>query len=130
MKVKRKNKINPNFNMSSMTDIVFLLLIFFMLTSTLVSQNALNLLLPQSKSKTIEQTTISVSIDTDLNFYIETKLVKEENLELELIKILDKKEDPSIILNADKNIPLDKAVKVMDIAYRNNYKIVLATSQK
>ena len=61
--------------MSSMTDIVFLLLIFFMLTSTLVSPNALNLLLPQSKSKTIEQTTISVSIDTDLNFYIETKLV-------------------------------------------------------
>ena len=64
MKVKRRNKIDPNFNMSSMTDIVFLLLIFFMLTSTLVSPNALKLLLPKSESKTIEKTTTSVSIDS------------------------------------------------------------------
>ena len=130
MKVKRRNKIDPNFNMSSMTDIVFLLLIFFMLTSTLVSPNALKLLLPKSESKTIEQTTTSVSIDSLSNFYIETTKVAEENIETELIKILSNKEDPGIILNAHKNTPVKQAVKIMDIAYRNNYKIVLATNPK
>jgi biopolymer transport protein ExbD len=129
MKVKRKNKIDPNFNMSSMTDIVFLLLIFFMLTSTLVSPNALNLLLPKSESKTIEKTTTSVSIDSLSNFYIETTKVNKKDIEGELIKILSDKEDPGIILNAHKNTPIEQAVKIMDIAYRNNYKIVLATSQ-
>ena len=116
--------------MSSMTDIVFLLLVFFMLTSTLVSPNALKLLLPQSESKTIETTTTSVSIDADLNFFIDSKQVLEKNLEQELINILDQKTDPGIILHADKNIPIEKAVVVMNIAYNNNYKIVLATSQK
>tara|TARA_B100001540_G_C15508887_1_gene507100 strand:- start:16 stop:408 length:393 start_codon:yes stop_codon:yes gene_type:complete len=130
MKVKRKNKIDPNFNMSSMTDIVFLLLIFFMLTSTLVTPNALKLLLPKSESKTIEKTTTSVSIDSLLNFYIEKEKIEEENIEQEIIKRLSNKEDPGIILNAHKNIPIEKAVMIMDIAYQNNYKIVLATSQK
>ena len=119
MKVKRKNKIDPNFNMSSMTDIVFLLLIFFMLTSTLVSPNALNLLLPKSESKTIEKTTTSVSIDSLSNFYIETTKINKEDIEEELIKILSDKEDPGIILNAHKNTPIEQAVKIMDIAYRN-----------
>ena len=69
MNLRRRNKVNPNFNMSSMTDIVFLLLIFFMLTSTLVSPNALKLLLPSSKSKILEKQTISVSINKDIHFY-------------------------------------------------------------
>ena len=70
MTLRSRNKISPNFNMSSMTDIVFLLLVFFMLTSTLVSPNALKLLLPNSKAKTLEKQTISVSITKDIDFYI------------------------------------------------------------
>ena len=95
-----------------------------------MSPNALKLLLPKSESKTIEQTTTSVSIDSLSNFYIEITKVAEENIETELIKILSNKEDPGIILNAHKNTPVKHAVKIMDIAYRNNYKIVLATNPK
>jgi len=127
MALKSRNKVSPNFNMSSMTDIVFLLLIFFMLTSTLVSPNALKLLLPNSKSKTLEKQTISVSINKDLDFYINENQVIESNLENELKQILSQQQEPAIILHADKTVDIEHVVKVMDIAYRNKYKIVLAT---
>lgn len=127
MNLRGRNKVNPNFNMSSMTDIVFLLLIFFMLTSTLVSPNALKLLLPSSKAKTLEKQTISISINKDIHFYINENRVEESNLEQEIIEIVQKEEDPAIILHADKSVDIEHVVKVMDIAYRNKYKIVLAT---
>ena len=127
MALKSRNKVSPNFNMSSMTDIVFLLLIFFMLTSTLVSPNALKLLLPNSKSKTLEKQTISVSINKDLDFYINENQVLENNLESELKEVLSNQKEPAIILHADKTVDIEHVVKVMDIAYRNKYKIVLAT---
>ena len=127
MALKSRNKVSPNFNMSSMTDIVFLLLIFFMLTSTLVSPNALKLLLPNSKSKTLEKQTISVSINKDLDFFINENQVIESNLENELKQVLSQQQEPAIILHADKTVDIEHVVKVMDIAYRNKYKIVLAT---
>lgn len=127
MNLRGRNKVNPNFNMSSMTDIVFLLLIFFMLTSTLVSPNALKLLLPNSKAKTLEKQTISISINKDIHFYINENKVEESNLEKEIIKIVQAEEEPAIILHADKSVDIEHVVKVMDIAYRNKYKIVLAT---
>ena len=127
MALKSRNKVSPNFNMSSMTDIVFLLLIFFMLTSTLVSPNALKLLLPNSKSKTLEKQTISVSINKDLDFYLNENQVIESNLENELKQVLSQQQEPAIILHADKTVDIEHVVKVMDIAYRNKYKIVLAT---
>ena len=127
MALKSRNKVSPNFNMSSMTDIVFLLLIFFMLTSTLVSPNALKLLLPNSKSKTLEKQTVSVSINKELEFYINENKTLEINLENELKSMLSNEIDPAIILHADKTVAIEYVVKVMDIAYRNKYKIVLAT---
>ena len=127
MALRSRNKVTPNFNMSSMTDIVFLLLIFFMLTSTLVSPNALKLLLPNSKSKTLEKQTISISIDKDINFYIDENQVDITELETRLINILSSEIEPAIILHSDKSVDIEHVVKVMDIAYRNNYKIVLAT---
>ena len=127
MALRSRNKVTPNFNMSSMTDIVFLLLIFFMLTSTLVSPNALKLLLPNSKSKTLEKQTISISIDKNINFYIDENLVDINELETRLINILSSELEPAIILHSDKSVEIEHVVKVMDIAYRNNYKIVLAT---
>ena len=127
MALKSRNKVSPNFNMSSMTDIVFLLLIFFMLTSTLVSPNALKLLLPNSKAKTLEKQTISVSINKDLDFYINENQEIESNLENELKQVLSQQQEPAIILHADKTVDIEHVVKVMDIAYRNKYKIVLAT---
>jgi|TARA_Y100000813_G_scaffold2784_1_gene1988 biopolymer transport protein ExbD len=127
MALRSRNKVTPNFNMSSMTDIVFLLLIFFMLTSTLVSPNALKLLLPNSKSKTLEKQTISISIDKNINFYIDENQVDINELETRLINILSSELEPAIILHSDKSVEIEHVVKIMDIAYRNNYKIVLAT---
>jgi biopolymer transport protein ExbD len=98
-----------------------------MLTSTLVSPNALKLLLPNSKSKTLEKQTVSVSINKELEFYINENKTLEINLENELKSMLANEIDPAIILHADKTVAIEFVVKVMDIAYRNKYKIVLAT---
>ena len=81
MAIKRTRKANPNFNMSSMTDIVFLLLIFFMVTSTLINPNALKLLLPKSSNQTSNQPTVVVSIDKKLTFYLNTKVTPFSKLE-------------------------------------------------
>ena len=130
MSLRSRNKVSANFSMSSMTDIVFLLLIFFMLTSTLVSPNALKLLLPNSKARTLEKQTLSVSITPEIDYYVGDKQVAIENLEQELKLELAGQEDPAIVLHADKTVDIEYAVKVMDIAYRNKYKVVLATNPK
>ena len=130
MSLRNKNKVSANFSMSSMTDIVFLLLIFFMLTSTLVSPNALKLLLPNSQAKTLEKQTISVSITDEIEYYIEDQKYPFEQLENQLKLRLAYEEQPAIVLHADKTVDIEFAVKIMDIAYRNKYKIVLATNPK
>ena len=127
MALRSRNKVSANFNMSSMTDIVFLLLIFFMLTSTLVSPNALKLLLPSSKAKTLEKQTISISITPEIDFYINENKVNENSIEQELKLLIGDEVEPAIILHTDKTVDIEHVVKVMDIAYRNKYKIVLAT---
>jgi len=128
MALRSRNKVTPNFNMSSMTDIVFLLLIFFMLTSTLVSPNALKLLLPSSKAKTLEKQTISISISPEIDFYLNEKMVNANSIEQELKLLIGNEVEPAIILHADKTVAIEYVVKIMDIAYRNKYKIVLATT--
>ncbi|MAD50631.1 MAG: biopolymer transporter ExbD [Flavobacteriales bacterium] len=130
MSLRSKNKVSANFSMSSMTDIVFLLLIFFMLTSTLVSPNALKLLLPNSKARTLEKQTISVSITTEIEYYIEDQKYPFDQLENQLKQRLANEQEPAIVLHADKTVDIEFAVKVMDIAYRNKYKVVLATNPK
>ena len=130
MGLRSRNKVSPNFNMSSMTDIVFLLLIFFMLTSTLVSPNALKLLIPSSSSKTLASQTVSVSITKDLKYYIDQDPVEFEFMEALLIKKMGGNAENSIVLHVDKQIPVEEAVKVMDIASRNKFKMVLATKPK
>lgn len=130
MSLRSKNKVSANFSMSSMTDIVFLLLIFFMLTSTLVSPNALKLLLPNSKARTLEKQTISVSITPEIEYYIEDQKFPFDQLESQLKQRLANEQEPAIVLHADKTVDIEFAVKVMDIAYRNKYKVVLATNPK
>jgi len=128
MAIRSSNKVLPSFNMSSMTDLVFLLLIFFMITSTLVSPNALKLLLPQSNNQTQAKAITSVSIDRNLNFYVETAPVPLADLERQLqVKLMDA-QDPTISLHVDKTVPMEEVVKVMNIAARNRYKLILATA--
>lgn len=128
MALKRRNKVNPNFSMSSMTDIVFLLLIFFMVTSTLINPNALKLLLPKSTNQTSAKPITTVSIDNRLNFYIEKTRVPFNQLESKLQDKLSSEKEPTISLHADKSIPVEQVVKVMNIAKNNKYKLILATS--
>ena len=130
MDIRGRNKINPNFNMSSMTDIVFLLLIFFMITSTLVTTNALDILLPKASGKTENKKSVSVSINKNLDFYIDFKEVAENNLEKSLLNLLSKQDSPTIVLRAEEGVPIEKAVLVMDIANRNHFKVILAVRPK
>lgn len=130
MNVRGRNKISPEFNMSSMTDIVFLLLIFFMLTSTLVTVNALDILLPKAQGKTENNKSVAVSITKKLDFYVDRKKVSENDLEQNLNNLLANVENPTIVLRAEEGVPIEKAVRIMDIANRNKYKIILAVRPK
>ena len=127
MNIRGRNKVTPEFNMSSMTDIVFLLLIFFMIASTLVSTNAIDILLPKASGKTENKTSVAVTIDKDTNYFIDQK-VSPANLENELINLLSAKSQQNIVLRAEKTVAVDHVVKVMDIANRNKFKVILAVS--
>lgn len=126
MDFKGRNKVTPEFNMSSMTDIVFLLLIFFMLASTLVTTSAIDILLPKASGKTENKKSVAVSIKKDLTYYIDEKRIGESVLESELIAALSKETSPTIVLRAEKSVPIDNVVKIMDIANRNKIKVILA----
>ena len=126
MKIRGRNKVTPEFNMSSMTDIVFLLLIFFMIASTLVTTNAIDIILPKASGKTENKKSIAVSIQKDLTYYIDQKRVGESVLESELLALLSSEDQPTIVLRAEKSVPVENVVKVMDIANRNKFKVILA----
>lgn len=128
MKLRGRNKVSPEFSMSSMTDIVFLLLVFFLLTSN--SPNALDLLLPKAKGKSTNTQNVSVSINKNLEFYIDSEKVNPEFLETELKRKLKGIEKPTIILRAEESVPIENAVSVMDIANKNNFKVILAVRPK
>tara|TARA_B100000780_G_C21027949_1_gene412113 strand:- start:509 stop:904 length:396 start_codon:yes stop_codon:yes gene_type:complete len=130
MALRSKNKISATFSMSSMTDIVFLLLIFFMLTSTLVTTNALDLVLPNSDAQTVKKQRVSVSINAELEYFIDKESVELKFIERQLVQLLAGQEEQVLVLRVDKSVPIEYAVEVMDIAYRNKFKIVLATQQK
>lgn len=124
MKLKGRNKVSPDFSMSSMTDIVFLLLIFFMLTAN--SPNALDLLLPKAKGKSTNTQNVSVSINKNLQYFVNNEMINGDYIEIELKKALEGQDKPTIILRAEESVAIKEAVNVMDIANRNNYKVILA----
>ncbi|MBP7506867.1 MAG: biopolymer transporter ExbD [Prolixibacteraceae bacterium] len=132
MAIKRRTKISTEFSSSTMSDLVFLLLIFFMITSTLIAPNALKLMLPQSNNQTQAKPVTSISITQDLKYYINSdgKLVQVQFNEIEpfLQRTVTNEEDAYISLHADKTVPIDEVVKIMNIARNNKYKMILATS--
>lgn len=127
MAIIPRNKVSPNFNMSGMTDIVFLLLIFFLITSTLIHPTALKLLLPKSSHQTSAKPLTTVSITRDLQYYVEDQPVEINNLEQILQQKIGNDPEMYVSLHADKTVPLEYVVKVMNIAKNNNYKLILAT---
>jgi len=131
MNIRGRNKVTPEFNMSSMTDIVFLLLIFFMIASTLVSAEAIDLLLPKSSSKTTQSKSVTVSINKKLEYFVDRKKVPKRQLEREILaKVGKSKIGRTITLRVEESVAMKNAVYVMDIANRNRIKSSLAVRSK
>ena len=126
MNLRGRNKIRAEFSMSSMTDIVFLLLVFFLLTSPAITPDALDLILPKAKGKSTNQQKASVSITKGGAYYVNKERVSEYGVEKELQRILAGQDKPTIILRAEEGVPIEDAVFVMDIANKNDFKVVLA----
>ncbi|MBR3563085.1 MAG: biopolymer transporter ExbD [Bacteroidales bacterium] len=134
MAIKRTTRADASFSMSSMTDIVFLLLIFFLVTSTLINPNALKLLLPKSTGQVSAKPTVSVSIkdwgEGNYTYHINGNELAENNLaqvEDDLVGLLQNEEDPTFSIYSDESVPIGEIVQVMNIAKRNHYKVILAT---
>lgn len=130
MNLRGRNKVDPTFNMSSMTDIVFLLLIFFMLTSTLVTVSAIDVLLPKAGGKTENSTSVSVSISNNSQFYIDKTKVSFSNLENELLKSVGTNKKKTVVIRGDQNVPYKNVMQVIDIANKNKLKMILAVKGK
>jgi biopolymer transport protein ExbD len=128
MALKRSTKPSIEFSMASMSDLVFLLLIFFMLTSTLIAPNALKLLLPKSNTQTQATPQVSISITGDIDYFVGTKKVSFDQIEPLIVNELKNKQEPTIVLHADKSVPVEYVVKIMNIARDNKYKVILATA--
>ncbi|MFT6869163.1 MAG: biopolymer transport protein ExbD [Polaribacter sp.] len=130
MNLRGRNKVNPTFNMSSMTDIVFLLLIFFMLTSTLVTVSSIDVLLPKAGGKTENNKSVAVTITSKSLFYIDKTQVSSLSLESEILKSVGTDKKKTIIIRGDKDVPYKNVMKVIDIANKNKLKMILAVKGK
>ena len=130
MAIQSKNKVQTNFNMSSMTDIVFLLLIFFIIASTLISPNSLDVELPKASHMSPRPQTVTIAISKELVYHVNENEVNKNDIETQVLALTEGKENPGIILKADKSVPIENVVVIMDIANRNKLKLVLATSPK
>ena len=130
MNLRSRSKVSAEFSMASMTDLEFLLLIFFMLTSTLVTSSALDVILPKSKAQSVNKASITVTIDADLKVSVNDAVVPMDQLELQLLSLASQDPERLVILRADESVPTGETVRIMDIAYRNRLKLVLATDPR
>lgn len=136
MAIKSRNKRKAEFNATSMSDLVFLLLIFFMITSTLISPNAIKLLLPRSSSKTMSKQNVTIYINDQFDFYLEKRRVEDDNLESVLAQALQVYDQGTVVLRSDKSVPVQYVVTVIDAVNQINkgrltkHKVILATTPK
>lgn len=130
--LKRRAKISPAFSMASMTDLIFLLLIFFMITSTMVSPNAIKVLLPQGKHQTSAKPLARVIINKELQLFVAFGNDKEQAISMEeltpfLQQCAEREPEMYVALYADESVPYREIVSVLNIANENKFKMVLAT---
>lgn len=130
MAIKRGSKVDPSFSSSSMSDMVFLLLVFLLVATTLINPNALKLTLPQSANQLSEKPNTTVSITGDLRYYVETDPVPFSELEDVLRSKLSGMESPTVSLHCDQTVPINEVVKVMNIAKDNHFRLILATNPR
>ncbi|MBO5814278.1 MAG: biopolymer transporter ExbD [Alistipes sp.] len=131
MAIKHGSKVDKSFSSSAMTDLMFLLLIFMLIATTLINPNALKLMLPKSSNQLKDKAITTVSIQqsgSSYNYYVELEQVKGiDGVERALQARLEGQEDPTVSLHCDKTVAIDEVVKVMNVAKDNNYKLILAT---
>lgn len=132
MALKQRFQIETNFSMASMTDVIFLLLIFFMITSTIVVPNAIQVLLPRSQQQAQAKPITRVTIDQDLNYYVananETeRMVSFDEITPFLQSVYSSDPDIFVALYADESVPYREIVRILDIANQNQFKMVLMT---
>ncbi|MCB9202782.1 MAG: biopolymer transporter ExbD [Flavobacteriales bacterium] len=127
MILKSKNKISTEFSMASMTDIVFLLLIFFMLTSSVISESALDVTLPKSEGKQTENESTIVEIASNGTYAVDGIIMPKEEIENTLKQKFTQVEKPSFIIKADQDSKNKELIYIMSIAHKNRYKVVVAT---
>ena len=136
MAIQTRNKRKAEFSMASMSDLVFLLLIFFMLTSTLVAPNAIKLLLPNSNNKTMAKQTVTVYINESYQYFVGENRVSELQLQERIDSKIAGQIDASVVLRSDKSVPVQYIVNVIDAVnninkkYNTKHKVILATSPK
>lgn len=132
MGLKRKTKVTEAFSMASMTDVIFLLLIFFLISSTVVVPNSIKVTLPQSQKQTAVKPYTRVTIDANLNYYVASGKEKEKRVSFDditpfLKECVDKDPDMFVGLYADETVPYKEIVKILNIANENKFKMFLAT---
>ena len=128
MGIKRRNKVSAEFSMSSLTDIIFLLLIFFMLTATFIRIQ--NVELPESDSKTVASTSVAVTIDKEGKYYLNAVEVSPASLEAEVKKAVDDARNEgsaTVTIVAEVGVPFENVSKVMAVASKLKVRAILAT---
>ncbi|MDC3209249.1 biopolymer transporter ExbD [Chitinophagales bacterium] len=130
MKLKKRNKASAVFNMASLTDIIFLLLIFFVINSEM--PNALKLILPNASGKTPASKSITVALSNDLTYTVNSQVVEYEAVKMTLEGALSKSnsDEPTVVLKIDKDVSLEKAVELLDIGNQLKVPMILATKPK
>ena len=128
---KRHNRASAEVHTSAMNDIMFFLLLFFLIASTVTNPNVIKLVLPKSSSgQSVSKKTITVSVTKDLRYYVDKKEVKEDELSDALASYKKLATELTIILYVDKTVAIQNVVQVMDTAQKLNIKLVLATEPK
>jgi biopolymer transport protein ExbD len=136
MAIQSRNKRKIDFSTASMSDLVFLLLIFFMLTSTLVSPNAIKLLLPSSNSKTMARQTTTVYINDRFQYFVNETRTSKSQLESRIAGNIIGESEASIVLRSDQSVPVQYVVNVIDAVNQINtknkskHKVILATKPR
>jgi biopolymer transport protein ExbD len=126
MGLQSKNKIDASFSMSSMTDIIFLLLIFFMLTSSFITPSGLPVNLPSSEASDIVMQEVTVSVTKDLQFSVNDKIVSRDQIKPELTTLLEGKKG-QVVLHIDKEVPVEFLVEIGGIAAGLEANVSIAT---
>ena len=128
MNLRNKHKFSPEVSTSSMSDIMFFLMLFFLITSTLISPSVIKLTLPSSKNhQTVRKTEISISINKQLKYFLNNQEIPFTSLEALLSSQLKDKENVTVVVRCDNSIPVQELVNVLQIGNKLKIKMILAT---